>query len=96
MCYPLPRSGTEEEYAQLSQLLEDISVYQRDFAVLKEEEKKKESLRKDCDRRKGEQMRQAAVEGRSRRFYFAHLYCYLPLHDHFNPISHKEDVLSND
>ena len=91
----MPRSGTEEDYTELSELLEDISVYQRDFAILKEEEKKKESEKKDDDKRKGEQMRQAAMEGVARRFYSVHAYCYLPLHNHFTPISQREDVLSN-
>ena len=43
--------GTEEEYSEVSQLLEDISSYQRDFAAMREEKinelkKKKMTARK--------------------------------------------------
>ena len=59
------RSGTEEEYSELSQLLEGMSTYMRDVAVLfvkeqtdKEDKKKKEASNKN----KGEGMRKAAIE----------------------------------
>lgn len=56
------RSGTEEEYSELSQLLEDILSYQRDFEAMREEEKGKENSKKE-DKKQGERMRQAAMEG---------------------------------
>ena len=37
--------GTEEDYSELSQLLEDISSYQRDFAAVREEEGKRRGKR---------------------------------------------------
>ena len=39
-----------------------MSVYQRDFATVREEDKKKENLKKEDDRKKGEEMRQAAMQ----------------------------------
>ena len=36
------RSGAEEEYSELLQLLEDILSYQRDFEAIKEEKKEGE------------------------------------------------------
>ena len=58
----LSRCGTEEEYTQLSQLLEDISTYKRDFATVRLKGKKKEAQKKEDERRKGEEMRQAALD----------------------------------
>lgn len=49
----------------MSQLLEDISSYMRDVAALvaREQEEKEEKRRKEeIDRRKGEEMRKAAME----------------------------------
>lgn len=58
--YITDRSGSEEEYSELEQLCEDIITYRRDLAETKEKEAKK---RKDeNDRKKAEEMRQAAVE----------------------------------
>ena len=54
------RSGTEEEFTELQQLLEDISSYMQDFA-LAQEGKKCEMKKKEEDRRKGEEMRRAAM-----------------------------------
>ena len=54
-------SGTEEDYSELTQLLEDISMHMRDFEELKERDKdeKKEAE----DKSKAEEMRRAAMEG---------------------------------
>ena len=48
------RSGTEEEYDELSQLLADTVILRRDLAELKIKEK---------EIRKGEEMKMAAMEG---------------------------------
>ena len=50
------RSGTEEEYGELEQLIDDISSYMEDFAVEKAETKEKRDQKKrkeEEDRRKG-------------------------------------------
>ena len=57
------RSGTEEEYLELEQLLEDIGTYVRDVAELKTNQQKAASLKKSEDKKKGEEMRKAAMEG---------------------------------
>ena len=52
----------EEEFSELQQLLEDIQAYRRDIRELKSKDmeiKKK----KEIDDKKGEEMRQAAMEG---------------------------------
>ena len=61
------RSGTEEEYSELSQLLEDISTYQRDMqeALLKEKEAKKQ--KQIDEKEKAEEMRRSAMETLSRK-----------------------------
>ena len=62
------RSGTEEEYGELEQLLEDISSYMEDFAVQKAETKEKRDQKKrkeEEDKRKRLEMRRAAMEGLS-------------------------------
>ena len=64
---PNYRSGTEEEYDELSQLLEDISSYMRDFEELKAKKKKEAD-----DKRKAEDMRRAAMEGMASMFEHCH------------------------
>ena len=59
------RSGTEKEYTELQQLLEDIASYQRDYDMKKAEEKKTVSDKKLDEKKKGEEMRKAAIEGMS-------------------------------
>ena len=63
------RSGTEEEYTELVQLLEDISTYQRDMqsAILQHKEEKKQ--KEMSDKSIGEEMRKAAMETLSRKFF---------------------------
>lgn len=59
----LKRSGTEEEYSELNQLLEDINTFRKD---MKDETKKaretKKRKQKD-DWEKGEEMRVVALIG---------------------------------
>ena len=57
------RSGTEEEYTELQQLLEDISSYLRDVVAAKVAQKAANKKKDEDDKRKGEQMRRAAMEG---------------------------------
>lgn len=63
------RSGTEEEYSELVQLLEDISTYQQDMqeAILKQKEEKKQ--KETNDRNIGVEMRKAAMETFSRKLF---------------------------
>ena len=60
------RSGTEEEYSELSQLLQDISTYRRDMEeykakTAKDKEQKKKKERED--KKMGEEIRKKAMEG---------------------------------
>ncbi|XP_068739798.1 uncharacterized protein [Montipora capricornis] len=62
----LKKSGTEEEYSELSQLLQDISTYRRDMEenkakTAKEKEQKKKKERED--KKMGEEIRKKAMEG---------------------------------
>jgi len=60
------RSGTEEEYSELHQLLEDISSYLRDFNTIRAAqaaERAAQLKKAEEDKRKGEEMRRAAMEG---------------------------------
>ncbi|XP_068743269.1 DNA ligase 1-like isoform X2 [Montipora capricornis] len=62
----LKKSGTEEEYSELSQLLQDISTYRRDMEenkakTSKEKEQKKKKERED--KKMGEEIRKKAMEG---------------------------------
>ena len=65
----------EEEFSELQQLLEDIQAYRRDIRELKSKDmeiKKK----KEIDDKKGEEMRQAAMEGMASELYlqiFTHI-----------------------
>ena len=56
------RSGTEEEYSELVQLLQDIHTYQRDaqIALVKEKEKEKETKR--SEKVVAEEMRKSEME----------------------------------
>ena len=61
-----PRSGTEEEYGELNQLLEDISSYRRDMKELKEKEameKEQKKKKEAADQIAGTEMRRKAMEG---------------------------------
>ena len=62
------RSGTEEEYSELVQLLEDVTTYQSDPATKKISIPKRKD---ELDREKGLQMRNAAmVTHASKSFHF--------------------------
>ena len=65
MLHSLSRSGTEEDYTELMQLLEDIQQYNQDFALAKAEEMKTATQKRNEEKRKGEEMRKAAMEGMS-------------------------------
>ena len=57
------RSGTEKEYTELSQLLEDICTYMRDLIDIRSKERE-EKKKKDSDESvQAEHMRKAAMEG---------------------------------
>ena len=55
------RSGTEEEYTELSQLLDGIISFRRDFAEQKEIEKEQKRKKEEDDRKKAEIMKNAAM-----------------------------------
>jgi hypothetical protein len=55
------RSGTQEDYNELSQLLEGIISFRRDFAEQKEIEKEQKRKKEEDDRNKGEVMKNAAM-----------------------------------
>ena len=57
----LIRFGTEEEFTELEQLLEDISTYNEDFEVAVKREEESKLARKKEDKKKGEEMRLAAM-----------------------------------
>lgn len=62
------RSGTEEEYTQLHQLLEDIFTYRRDIEEQKNKEKEAKMNKKRDDEKKGNEMRAAALTGMGSEF----------------------------
>ena len=55
------RSGTEEEYSELSQLLQDIWTYRRDMEDLKRKEKEEKNRIEDMKNKKGQDMCAAAM-----------------------------------
>lgn len=57
-----PRSGTEEEFAELQQLCEDIITYGRDVVEERKREKEAKKKKEEEDKKEGEEMRKAAVE----------------------------------
>ncbi|XP_044168185.1 calponin homology domain-containing protein DDB_G0272472-like isoform X1 [Acropora millepora] len=63
----LKRSGTEEEFTEIQQLCEDILVYRRDMIEIRKIEKESRMKKDQEDKRKGEEMRQAAVERLAKR-----------------------------
>ena len=50
VCPIIYRTGTEEEYGELTQLLEDISTYMRDFEELKERDKDAKKTKEAADK----------------------------------------------
>ena len=74
--YHVDRSVTEEEYSELSQLLEDILLYRRDMADLKAREKEERKKKERGDKQQGLEMRQAAMQGMSSKFLrFRSMFC---------------------
>lgn len=62
------RSGTEEEYTELTQLLEDIMTYRRDMEDLKRKEKEEKNRKEELKNKKGQEMRAAAVSKMCSKF----------------------------
>ena len=60
---PIYRSGTEEEYTELAQLLEDICTYMCDLVDIKNREKEEKRKKELNERTQAEDMRKAAIEG---------------------------------
>ena len=85
------RSGTEEQYTALQQLLEDISQYMKDFAAARELQKGVSKKKVDEDKKKGEEMRKAVMEGQASIYiYFLLMVCpkiALPFCVHFKGVS---------
>lgn len=52
----------QRKNSELQQLCEDILVYRRDMIEMRQIEKESRKKREQEDKRKGEEMRQAAVE----------------------------------
>ena len=68
-------SGTEEDYSELHQLLEDMSSYMRDFRAIgavQVEEREALLLKAELDKQKAEEMRYAAMEGMSSGLLFVY------------------------
>lgn len=59
--YFLCRSGTEEDYSELSQLLEDITTYRRDCIEAKQIEKERKMKKEEADRKQAEHIRKSAM-----------------------------------
>ena len=55
------RSGTEEEYDELTQLLEDIYTFRKDAEETQKKEKENKKQKEKEDKRKAEEMREAAL-----------------------------------
>ena len=73
-CFTAYRSGTEEEYTELHQLLEDISSYIRDLSAIQSVQAAERAANRkkiEEDKRKGEEMRRAAMEGIGSKFFFS-------------------------
>ena len=61
-CFSLVgRSGTEEEYDELSQLLEDIYTFRNDAEETQKKEKENKKRKEKEDKRKAAEMRDAAL-----------------------------------
>ena len=57
------RSGTEEEFSELNQLLEDISTFRKDMEDEAKKARETKKQKEKDDREKGEEMREAALIG---------------------------------
>ena len=74
---PLNSSGTEEEYSELSQLLQDISDYQRDLQAAKLKERESRKLKELNEKAAGEEMRKSAMETMARKYYHVIILVFL-------------------
>ena len=70
---PNYRSGSKEEYSELTRLLEDISIYRTEFEEVKERDMKKKEAEDKC---KADNMRRAAMEGMSSTFGHCYVLVY--------------------
>ena len=61
--FPFDRSGTEEEYGELEQLLHDIYTYREDKKELTETEKDLKKKKEKEEKKKVEEMGEAALAG---------------------------------
>jgi hypothetical protein len=76
--YALCRSGTEEDYSELSQLLEDISTYRRDCIEAKQIEKERKLKKEEADRKQAEHIRNSALGNLgSKTVFIIQCICYL-------------------
>ena len=64
----LIRSGTEEDYTELMELLDDISSYMHDVFELKAKDKEEKKKKELDDKKKAMEMRKAAMEGMASKF----------------------------
>ncbi|KAK3732399.1 hypothetical protein QZH41_016781 [Actinostola sp. cb2023] len=71
----LKRSGSEEEYTELQQILEDICTFRRDQAELKQKEKQNKKKKEKEDIQKGLEMRAAALSGMHSKCYTSTINC---------------------
>lgn len=69
-------SGTEEEYSELSQLLQDIADYQRDVEAAKSKEREARKLKELNEKAAGEEMRKSAMETMTRKYYHVIFLCF--------------------
>ena len=80
------RSGTEEEYDELSQMLEDIASYQRNVSAVLNQEKKEKKKKELEDKKNAEVMRNSAMETMSSKLahynisWFNLFYAYHVIH----------------
>lgn len=81
ICYISDRSGTEEEFTELNILLEDITVFRRDFEEAKELEKEIKRKKVEEDEKRGHDMRQAALAGMA-GLYLCNIRTIKPLISH--------------
>ena len=70
------RSGTEEEYSELHQLLEDIQTYRSDCVEFVNKEKKNRINKEKEDKEKGEELRRLALTGMASEFIVNHSFDY--------------------
>ena len=62
------RSGTEEEYNQLHQLLKDIYTFRQDIQEQKRKDKEEKKKKEREEKTNGEEMRAAALSGMASKF----------------------------